>query len=69
MATKLKRSIGEAGALLDDSMGLANLYDVLAGLVDAVNSLTAQFNQLRLDHNSSTAPTSATAVSTYVTKE
>lgn len=69
MTAQLKKSIGEAGALLDDSMGLSNLYDVLAGLVDQVASLTAQFNQLRLDHNSSTAPTSATAVSTYVTKE
>jgi len=69
MSVLLKRSMGEAGALLDDSQGFANLYDILANLTDAVNSLTANFNQLRTDHNASTAPTTAAAVSTYVTKE
>lgn len=69
MSVQLKRSMGEAGALLDDSQGFANLYDILANLTDAVNSLTAQFNQLRTDHDAATRPTTATAVSTYVTKE
>lgn len=71
MSVQLKRSMGEAGALLDDSQGFANLYDILANLTDAVNSLTAQFNQFVTDYNTGTPvhPTTAAAVSTYVTKE
>jgi hypothetical protein len=44
MSVTLKRSLGEGGALIGDSHGDNNLYDVLWGLATAQNVLIAAFN-------------------------
>lgn len=66
MAVKLKRLVGNAGAGIDESHGTDRLYDVLAAMVATQNDLVAQFNQLKADHDSATAPTAATDVTAGV---
>jgi len=45
MAATLKRSLGNAGAFVnDDSNGADTLYDVLKGLATAQNALISAFN-------------------------
>jgi len=66
MAVKLKRLVGNAGAGIDESHGTDRLYDVLVAMVATQNDLVAQFNQLKADHDSATAPTSATDVTAGV---
>ena len=69
MAVTLKRLVGDGGAGIDDSMGFDTLYDVIKALADAQNDLVIQFNQLKADHNSSTAPTTAADLTSAVTVE
>jgi hypothetical protein len=73
MAKTLKKLLGEAGAGLDDSIGIDTLYDIVKALAETQNSLVAQFNQLRTDYNAETAAdhtdTTATAVTAGVTVE
>lgn len=69
MAATLKAFMGQAGAGLDDSVGTDNLYDVLRDLANVQNDLVAQLNQLIIDHDASTTPTTATAVTPLVTVE
>lgn len=66
MAVKLKRLVGNAGAGIDESHGTDRLYDVLKAMVTTQNDLVAQFNQLKADHDSATAPTAATDVTAGV---
>jgi len=73
MAATLKTLLGEAGAGIDDSVGIDRLYDVVKELATVQNDLVAQFNQLRTDYNAETAAdhtdTTATAVTAAVTIE
>lgn len=73
MAATLKKLLGEAGAGIDDSIGIDRLYDVVKELATVQNDLVAQFNQLRADYNAETAAdhtdTTATAVTAGVTIE
>jgi hypothetical protein len=73
MAKTLKKLLGEAGAGLDDSIGIDTLYDIVKALAETQNDLVAQFNQLRTDYDAETVAahtaTSATAVTAGVTVE
>jgi len=69
MAATLKKLLGEAGAGIDDSVGIDRLYDVLVELATVQNDLVAQFNQLKADYDASTTPTTATDVTAGVTIE
>jgi hypothetical protein len=69
MAATLKKLLGEAGAGIDDSMGIDNLYDVLKEIATVQNDLVAQFNQLKADFDASSTPTSATDVTAGLTVE
>lgn len=69
MAATLKKLLGEAGAGIDDSVGIDRLYDVIKELATVQNDLVAQFNQLKADFDASSAPSSATDVTAGVTVE
>lgn len=74
-AVTLKKSLGEGGAFLDDSMGgdVDKLRDVLAQVITELQNLQTQYNQLRTDYNAETSAdhtdTTATAVSSTITIE
>jgi hypothetical protein len=69
MAATLKKLLGEAGAGIDDSVGIDRLYDVIKELATVQNDIVAQFNQLKADFDASSTPTSATDVTAGVTIE
>ncbi len=64
-AVTLKKLLGEAGAGLDESMGIDTLRDVLAQLITEHNALIVSHNQLITDYDAETnaAHTSTTAAS------
>jgi len=70
MTTKIKSALGDAGAGIDSSYeDTDTLRAGLAAAVTQLNDLTAQYNQLKADHDSATAPTSATDVVVVVEVE
>ena len=63
MAVKIKKGLVEGQGHHDESFEDQNtVYDVLVAMANTQNDLVAQFNQLKADHDSSTAPTTATDV-------
>jgi len=73
MTTKIKKSIGEAGAGIDQSHGEDTLYDAIKALATDLQAVIVSLNQLRTDYNAEDqadhTDTSAAAVTQTFTIE
>lgn len=70
MSVTLKKLLGEGGSGLDESMGFDTLYDLLKQAITELQTLQAQYNQLRTDYNTEhSTDTTATAVTSSLVIE
>ncbi len=68
MTTTIKKTIGDAGAGIDQSHGEDTLYDAVNALAVQVTALTVAFNQLLTDYNAETAADHTTSSAASVTQ-
>jgi hypothetical protein len=69
MTTTIKKSLGDAGAFLDESHGSDTLYKMIKSLATTLNDLITSHNQLIIDYNAETSADHTDSTASAVTPD